>query len=105
MQKTGLPPLCSASCNSRWRKAMNPAAVSVPVRTENRRAPCALIAEIRFRPNRAPGGRARGRARETGLGAARGGGGAPRGGGGRGAGGGGGGGPPPPPPLWKKPPP
>src|SRR4051812_19760185 len=46
MQKTGLPPLCSASCHSRWRKAMNPAAVSVPVSTENRRAPCALIAEI-----------------------------------------------------------
>jgi hypothetical protein len=33
---------------------MNPAAVSVPVSTANRSAPFALIAEIRFRPNRAP---------------------------------------------------
>jgi hypothetical protein len=33
---------------------MNPAAVSVPASTENRSAPLALIAEIMFRPNRAP---------------------------------------------------
>src|SRR2546421_11930428 len=56
MQNTGLPPWCSASCTSRWRKAMHPAAVSVPVRTENRRAPCALIAEIRNRGEPGAGG-------------------------------------------------
>src|SRR3954466_8309547 len=56
MQNTGLLPLCSASCNSRLRKAMNPAAVSVPVSTENRRAPCALIAEIMNRGEPGAGG-------------------------------------------------
>jgi hypothetical protein len=54
MQNTGSLPVCSASWVSRWRKAMHPAAVSVPVRIENRRAACALIAEIMFRPNRTP---------------------------------------------------
>ena len=33
---------------------MNPAAVNVPANTANRSAPCALIAEIMFSPNRAP---------------------------------------------------
>src|SRR3954447_12891895 len=54
MQNTGPAPVRWASCSSRFRKAMTPAAVSVPASTENRRAPCALIAEIMFSPNRAP---------------------------------------------------
>jgi hypothetical protein len=54
MQNTGPVPARWASEISRWRKAMNRAPVSVPGSTENRSAPCALIAEIRFSPNRAP---------------------------------------------------
>src|SRR5437764_154006 len=46
MTNTGPAPACSASCRRRWRKAMNPAAVNVPANTENRSAPCALIAGI-----------------------------------------------------------
>src|SRR3712207_943863 len=54
MTNTGPLPVRWASCRSRCRKAMNPAPVSVPASTENRSAPLALIAEIMFRPNRAP---------------------------------------------------
>src|SRR3954466_10680461 len=49
MQNTGPVPARWASGISRWRKAMKPAAVSVPASTENRSAPRALIAEIRNR--------------------------------------------------------
>src|SRR3954449_10859933 len=49
MQNTGPAPARWASEISRWRKAMNRAPVSVPGSTENRSAPCALIAEIRNR--------------------------------------------------------
>src|SRR3954471_17517670 len=59
MQNTGPAPVRWASWVSRWRKAMNPAAVSVPVRTENRQAPCALIAEIMNRGEPGAGGRHR----------------------------------------------
>ena len=49
---------------------MNPAAVNVPVSTENRRAPCALIAEIMNRGEPGAGGGHRRRLGDRGPGGA-----------------------------------
>src|SRR4051794_14412498 len=70
MPNTGPVPARWASEISRCRKAMKPAAVSGPGSTENRSAPCALIAEIRFRGEPGAGGAHRRRLGDRGPGAA-----------------------------------